>query len=69
MLDQIIVSKGMFLPNGLHTYYTASHIFDAEWLMYQDKKYNGIKPNRTYVGPRYTGGYSDHLPVYIDILK
>ncbi len=31
----------------------------------EDERYLGVKPYRTYSGPRYLGGYSDHLPVYI----
>ena len=26
-----------------------------------------IGDKRTYAGPRYLGGYSDHLPIYIDL--
>jgi len=33
----------------------------------EDKTYFGLKPFRTYMGPKYEGGYSDHLPVYIDV--
>jgi hypothetical protein len=27
-----------------------------------------MQPYRTYAGPRFIGGFSDHLPVYIDLL-
>ena len=33
-------------------------------MMYTDKKYGDKKPSRTYGGPNYYGGYSDHLPIY-----
>lgn len=33
-----------------------------------DKKYPGEKPLRTYSGPRYIGGVSDHCPIIIKIL-
>lgn len=39
------------------------HINDAPFLLEKDKKYGGVKPHRTYLGPRYIGGYSDHLPL------
>lgn len=39
------------------------HINDAPFLLEQDKKYGGVKPWRTYLGPRYLGGFSDHLPL------
>lgn len=31
----------------------------------QDTKYGGIKPLRTFSGPRYLGGISDHYPIAI----
>jgi hypothetical protein len=32
-------------------------------------EYKGqIVPNRTYAGPKYLGGYSDHLPVSIRVV-
>lgn len=68
MLDQIIVSKSLLDGQGLETSFAKAKIFRADWLMYEDKKYNSIKPNRTFVGPRYTGGYSDHLPVFTDLM-
>ena len=34
-----------------------------------DEAYHGKKLFRTYIGPRYFGGFSDHLPVYIDLVR
>ena len=31
--------------------------------------YMGVKPKRTYSGPRYLGGISDHLPVVFKLYK
>ena len=31
-----------------------------------DKTYGGLRPFRTYQGPIYRGGYSDHFPVLLD---
>lgn len=33
------------------------------FIMERDRQFPGEKPRRTYVGPRYNGGVSDHLPV------
>lgn len=41
-------------------------IFHASYLLERDKKHMGQKPRRTYTGPRYHGGLSDHLPIYLD---
>lgn len=38
-------------------------IADFPFLLEKDKKYGGVKPHRTYLGPRYLGGTSDHLPL------
>lgn len=42
-------------------------LFDREFLLMPDERYLGNKPFRTFYGARYLGGYSDHLPVYIDV--
>ncbi len=36
---------------------------DLEFLLEEDEKYGGVRPFRTYQGPKYKGGYSDHLPL------
>lgn len=38
-------------------------IGDLPFLLEDDERYGGKKPYRTYYGPRYHGGYSDHLPL------
>lgn len=38
-------------------------IVSFEWMMYKSKSDNKLYPSRTYGGPNYYGGYSDHLPV------
>lgn len=42
---------------------TGCRVNDAPFLMEEDRKYGGAKPHRTYLGPRYQGGFSDHLPI------
>jgi hypothetical protein len=37
-------------------------------LLKEDERWMGIKPFRTYEGFKYAGGYSDHLPVYVDLI-
>ena len=43
------------------------YIFDEGFLLKKDEKYGGWKTNRTYNGFKYNGGFSDHLPVFIDL--
>ncbi|AGB28295.1 putative extracellular nuclease [Prevotella dentalis DSM 3688] len=38
-------------------------VFDAPFLLAEDKKYGGVMPRRNYLGPRYLDGFSDHLPL------
>lgn len=38
-------------------------IFTAPYLDEEDKRFGGIKPKRSFVGPRYNGGISDHYPI------
>ncbi len=68
ILDQFIIS-GMLLTDrkGLHASLQDAHIFNAPFLMDQDEKYFGSRPERTYSGPRYLGGFSDHLPVWLEL--
>lgn len=65
-LDQIIVSSSL-LNKDNQVKMKQSAIFRGSWLIEKDEKYLGEKPFRTYAGPKYLGGYSDHLPVYIDL--
>ena len=65
-LDQFIVSKSL-LDNQSRWQIENMEavIFDTPFLLVPDEKYGGVKTLRTYLGPRYLGGYSDHLPVKI----
>ena len=59
-LDQIYVS------DVLKTNATV-HIFSPQWLLEEDNQYLHYQPKRTYVGYRYHGGYSDHLPIVLKL--
>jgi predicted extracellular nuclease len=70
VFDQIIVS-GRLLQNseGIHTRVDLCRIFRADFLLENDAPYLGLKPFRTYVGRKYHGGFSDHLPVFVDFIR
>ena len=36
-------------------------------LLEKDKKWGGLKPRRTFIGPRYNAGVSDHLPIVLKV--
>lgn len=65
MLDQIIVSPNLLAEEAAIQYRSAG-IYRKDWLLFEHSKY-GATPSRTYGGPNYYGGYSDHLPIYIEL--
>jgi len=68
ILDQIIVSGNLLnTKTSLRTSLDDAHIYKEEFLLMPDKTNLGYKPFRTYEGMKYLGGYSDHLPVYLDL--
>ena len=67
-LDHFIVSKSLLNnENRWQIENKKAIIFEAPFLLTTDEKYGGLKTFRTYSGPRYLGGYSDHLPIKIYI--
>ena len=67
LLDHIIVSPTLLHPNApLYVEKDSGHIFHPEFLLIEDKKFGGYQPFRTYLGMKYQGGFSDHLPVWAD---
>lgn len=70
IFDQIIVSTTLLNDSSGWVYkqYSAK-IFHAPFLFEKDERNLGEKLFRTYVGPKYFGGFSDHLPVYIDLIN
>ena len=59
-LDQYYVSKE--LKDRV-----SEQIYSPEWLLEEDNKYLDYQPKRTFVGFRYHGGYSDHMPIVLTI--
>ncbi len=68
ILDQIIVSGTLLnAKNGLSTKKENAFIFNPDFLLIDDENFTGKTNFRTYSGYKYLGGYSDHLPVFIDL--
>ncbi|MBN1159119.1 MAG: endonuclease [Bacteroidales bacterium] len=68
VFDQIVVSGNLLRQgNEFITHPDQFRIFNEDFLLTEDEQYNGRMPYRTYYGYRYQGGFSDHLPVYIDL--
>jgi predicted extracellular nuclease len=68
LFDQIMFSRSFFdTEKSTHTFLKAA-IFKKDWLRFHKGKFKG-SPFRTYIGPWYQGGYSDHFPVYLTFEK
>lgn len=65
VLDHILISKG-WKKGQLTCSPEKGIILTIDYLL---SSYKGnIVPFRTYGGSKYLGGYSDHLPIYIDLI-
>ncbi|MDO6515887.1 endonuclease/exonuclease/phosphatase family protein [Zobellia uliginosa] len=68
LFDQIFFTQNLLQPlEGSYKFWKAG-IFNAPYLVTKKGRYKGY-PKRTYSGGSYTGGYSDHFPVYIYLIK
>jgi predicted extracellular nuclease len=68
LFDQLFFTAN-FLDQKQEGYrFWKANVFTAPYLYTQKGKYKGY-PYRTYAGGNYTGGYSDHFPVYLFLIK
>ncbi|MFT4526667.1 MAG: putative extracellular nuclease [Bacteroidia bacterium] len=63
MLDQFLVSKNIERDGSAKF---EMSIYKDPSILYEDPK-KGPVPNRTYAGPKYVAGFSDHLPIKLEI--
>ncbi len=68
MLDNIIVSSGLLDEKGFQVVGEKGFVFHQDWMEYRREE-GGFSPNRTYGGPNYYGGVSDHFPVYFRLRR
>lgn len=59
LIDMFLVSREVVLMRP------EMKILRLPFLMTHDNVHSGDKPLRTYLGPRYIGGVSDHLPILL----
>ncbi len=68
LFDQILLS-GNFLKSNWRQYsYWKAKVFRPSFLITRTGRFQGY-PFRSYAGGNYKGGYSDHFPVYILLIK
>jgi hypothetical protein len=68
LFDQILLSKNLVNENRKSYTFWRAGIYHPAYLRIKSGNYKGY-PFRTYVAGRYTGGYSDHFPVYAFLIK
>lgn len=69
LFDQLMVTPYFLTAKGWHVKDQQAYVYKGSFLLQEDATHMGYKPYRTYLGPRYIGGYSDHLPVYLQLTQ
>lgn len=68
LFDQMIISTELTKKDySSYRFYKAA-IYNKSYLVNSKGRYKGY-PYRSFVGGGYTGGYSDHFPVYLFLVK
>lgn len=70
LFDQILISDNLVVKNNDYKSFKfyKSNIFNPNFLTTKKGKYKGY-PYRSWSNGQFTGGYSDHYPVYIYLIK
>jgi hypothetical protein len=67
MLDNLIVSENLLKKGrGLRLVPESASIYRPIWMQDKYSRHPGA-PYRTYAGPKFIGGYSDHFPVFFSV--
>lgn len=68
LFDQLIVSKGLVWKKSGGWQFYKPVVYRQPWLFQEQGAFRGY-PLRTFVGDIFLNGYSDHLPVYMYVIK
>jgi len=68
LFDQIIISKALLDNTKAGYYYHKSYVYNKKFLLQKRGHFKGY-PFRTFSGDEFIGGYSDHFPVFVHLLK
>lgn len=68
LFDQIMVSSAFLDQKQNGFFFKKQVIFKRDYMLEKTGRYKGY-PKRTYNGNVYAGGYSDHFPTYIVLMK
>ena len=68
LFDQIVISEGLLGDDMTSFKKYQTRIFNRNFLLQKEGSFSGY-PFRFLVGSTYMGGYSDHFPVYMFLIK
>ncbi|MFH2141123.1 MAG: endonuclease/exonuclease/phosphatase family protein [Bacteroidota bacterium] len=68
LFDQMVLTPAFIGSDKSSFKFYKAKVFNKNFLEQKDGRFKGY-PFRTYVGNTYMGGYSDHFPVYIYLIK
>ena len=68
LFDQIIISWNLVSKENITYSFWKAGVFMPDFLITRHGRFKGY-PYRTYAGGFYRGGYSDHLPVYLLLIR
>ena len=66
-LDHFLVN-GLLLDTASGLFLHNPRPFSLPFMLTEDRTHFGMRPQRSYSGFRWEGGYSDHLPVLVDLV-
>ncbi len=66
LFDNMILTPALLKHSGYYFY--QAHIFNKKFMTNEEGRYKGY-PFRTFVGNNFLGGYSDHFPAYLFLIK
>lgn len=70
VIDHFLVSEGLLdTADGVYTTPADFTIFSQPFLLVDDSNYTGQRPLSTWWGYRHSGGFSDHLPILLDLKR
>lgn len=68
LFDQIIITKPLLEKEYASFRFYKAGIFNENYLFHKGGRYKGY-PFRSFSSGRFTNGFSDHLPVYVYVIK
>jgi hypothetical protein len=68
LFDQIIISEPLLSESGKNWKFYKAKVYNEKFMIQKDGPYAGY-PFRTFAGGAYAGGYSDHFPAYVFLIK